>query len=44
MPALRHRLMLNFEAQAENIPADAVLQNVLKEVKEKAETPVAART
>ncbi len=37
MPALRHRLMLNFEAQAENVPADAVLQNVLKEVKEKAD-------
>jgi MoxR-like ATPase len=41
LPALRHRLMLNFEAQAENIPADAVLQNILKEVKEKAELPSA---
>ena len=29
--------MLNFEAQAENIPADAVLQEMLKEVKEKAD-------
>ena len=37
LPALRHRVLLNFEAQAENIPADAVLQNILKEVKEKAE-------
>jgi MoxR-like ATPase len=35
LPALRHRLLLNFEAQAENIPADAVLTQVLKEVKEK---------
>ena len=37
LPALRHRILLNFEAQAENIPADAVLQNILKEVKEKAD-------
>jgi MoxR-like ATPase len=35
LPALRHRILLNFEAQAENIPADAVLTEVLKEVKEK---------
>jgi len=35
LPALRHRILLNFEAQAENIPSDAVLQGVLKEVKEK---------
>ena len=42
LPALRHRLMLNFEAQAENVPADAILANVLKEVKEKAE--LGART
>jgi MoxR-like ATPase len=35
LPALRHRLLLNFEAQAENIPADAVLTEILKEVKEK---------
>ena len=34
-PALRHRILLNFEAQAENIPADAVLEGILKEVKEK---------
>jgi MoxR-like ATPase len=37
LPALRHRILLNFEAQAENILADVVLQNVLKEVNEKAE-------
>jgi MoxR-like ATPase len=35
LPALRHRVLLNFEAQAENIPSDAVLQEILKEVKEK---------
>jgi MoxR-like ATPase len=34
-PALRHRLLLNFEAQAENIPADQVLAGILNEVKEK---------
>src|SRR2546425_3747522 len=36
MPALRHRILLNFEAQAENIPSDAILAEILKEVKEKA--------
>jgi MoxR-like ATPase len=35
LPAMRHRVLLNFEAQAENIPSDAVLAEVLKEVKEK---------
>jgi MoxR-like ATPase len=35
MPAMRHRILLNFEAQAENIPSDAVLQGIMKEVKEK---------
>jgi MoxR-like ATPase len=35
LPALRHRVLLNFEAQAENIPSDQVLTQVLKEVKEK---------
>jgi MoxR-like ATPase len=42
LPALRHRVLLNFEAQAENIPADRVLTGILKEVKEKAEQPVKA--
>lgn len=37
LPALRHRVLLNFEAQAENIPADAVLASVLGEVREKAD-------
>ncbi len=33
LPALRHRLLLNFEAQAENIATDAVLLQILNEVK-----------
>ncbi len=36
LPALRHRILLNFEAQAENITTDAVLTDILGEVKEKA--------
>jgi MoxR-like ATPase len=35
LPALRHRILLNFEAQAENLPSDNVLADILKEVKEK---------
>jgi MoxR-like ATPase len=42
LPALRHRILLNFEAQAENIPSDDVLAHVLKEVKEKSQDGVAA--
>jgi MoxR-like ATPase len=34
-PALRHRVLLNFEAQAENIPSDQVLATILNDVKEK---------
>ena len=34
-PALRHRILLNFEAQAENIAPDSILADILKEVKEK---------
>ncbi len=34
-PALRHRILMNFEAQAENIPSDNILADILKEVKEK---------
>src|SRR5437764_10294137 len=41
LPALRHRVLLNFEAQAENIPADTILLQVLKEVKERADLPAA---
>src|SRR4051794_36915438 len=44
LPALRHRILLNFEAQAENIPSDAILADILKEVREKgAEVPAGAR-
>jgi MoxR-like ATPase len=35
--ALRHRLILNFEGQAEGIPADSVIENVLKTVAAPAE-------
>jgi MoxR-like ATPase len=37
LPALRHRILLNFEAQAENISPDTVLTEILGDVKEKAE-------
>lgn len=36
LPAMRHRILLNFEAQAENIPSDTILAQVLNEVPEKA--------
>jgi len=36
LPALRHRILLNFEAQAENIPSDTVLAQILNDVQEKA--------
>jgi MoxR-like ATPase len=36
LPAMRHRVLLNFEAQAENIPSDQVLAAIVNEVKEKA--------
>ncbi len=35
LPALRHRVLLNFEAQAENIASDTVLLRVLEAVPEK---------
>ena len=34
-PALRHRILLNFEAQAENIAPDTILDAVLGGVKER---------
>jgi MoxR-like ATPase len=43
LPSLRHRILLNFEAQAENIPSDTVLTDILGVVKEKAEMKSAAR-
>ncbi len=43
LPSLRHRVLLNFEAQAEGVASDDVLLKVLDAVPEKAEdkTPVA---
>ncbi|HEY7311089.1 MAG TPA: MoxR family ATPase [Gemmataceae bacterium] len=35
LPSLRHRILLNFEAQAENVATDAVLLQILNDVKEK---------
>jgi MoxR-like ATPase len=43
LPAMRHRVILNFEAQAENIPADQVLTQILKDVKEKGPEIVSAK-
>lgn len=37
IPALRHRILLNFEAQAENVSPDTVLTEILADVKEKAD-------
>jgi MoxR-like ATPase len=37
LPAMRHRVLLNFEAQAENVSTDVVLAAILNEVKEKEE-------
>ena len=31
-PALRHRLILNFEAQAEGVTTDAVIESILESV------------
>jgi MoxR-like ATPase len=41
LPALRHRILLNFEAQAEGIDPDEVLLKVLDAVPEKASTQAA---
>lgn len=37
LPALRHRVLLNFEAQAEGIEVDRVLLDILEKVNEKAD-------
>jgi MoxR-like ATPase len=43
LPAMRHRVILNFEAQAEGIEADRVLLEILEQLPEKAEAvPVTA--
>ena len=33
-PALRHRMILNFEAEAEGIKADTILEKILAEIPE----------
>jgi MoxR-like ATPase len=39
IPAMRHRVILNFEAQAESIDTDHVLTEILKHVSEKGDAP-----
>jgi MoxR-like ATPase len=43
LPSLRHRVLLNFEAQAEGIDTDEVLLQVLDAVPEMAEETAAAK-
>ncbi len=40
LPAMRHRVVLNFEAQAEGVEPDHVLNQILEKVPEKAERAV----
>ena len=42
LPAMRHRVILNFEAQAEGIESDKVLLDLLERVPEKSDDAVAA--
>ena len=42
LPAMRHRVLLNFEAQAEGIEPDQVLLDILQQVPEKADEEKAA--
>ncbi len=42
LPAMRHRILLNFEAQAEGIEPDQILLDVLEQIPEKAEDERAA--
>ncbi len=37
LPAMRHRVILNFEAEAEGIDQDKVLLEILQKVSEKAD-------
>ena len=43
LPAMRHRVLLNFEAQAEGVAADDVLLKVLDGISEKAEAKAVAK-
>ncbi len=42
LPAMRHRVILNFEAQAEGVETDSVLLQLLEQVPEKSDEPVVA--
>jgi MoxR-like ATPase len=37
LPTMRHRVLLNFEAQAEGIETDSVLLEILEKVRESAD-------
>ena len=37
MPALRHRILLNFEGEAENVDTDDILREIIKDVSESSE-------
>jgi MoxR-like ATPase len=41
LPSLRHRVLLNFEAQAENIDVDQILLEILEKVPEKSDVSLA---
>jgi MoxR-like ATPase len=41
LPSMRHRTLLNFEAQAEGIDVDQILLDILEKVPEKAENALA---
>ncbi len=41
LPAMRHRVLLNFEAQAEGIEADQLLLEILEKTPEKSDKPLA---
>ncbi|HHK40925.1 MAG TPA: AAA family ATPase, partial [Planctomycetaceae bacterium] len=40
----RHRVILNFEAQAESIDVDSILLEILEQIPEKADDVVAVAT
>ena len=42
LPALRHRVIANFEAQAEGITTDQILLDVLEQVPQKSDSPLVA--
>jgi MoxR-like ATPase len=42
LPAMRHRVILNFEGEAEGVTTDAVLQKVIEETPTATDQPVAA--